>query len=91
MNKININELAKAANIEVNEKEEAIYLEQIRGVIDFIGEYKNPYKSSSKDRQVDFDELREDVPKKSLTSEEALMNTYKKKYSYFQVKEFVEQ
>ena len=34
--------------------------------------------------------LREDIPEESLSVEEALMNTKTKKYSYFQIVEFVE-
>lgn len=34
--------------------------------------------------------LREDVPKDSLTVDDALKNAPSKKYSYFEVKEFVE-
>ena len=74
----------KAANTMVTYKE-------IQKVMDFIGEYEKPHDSLKNDRKIEFDDLREDIPEESLTLEEALMNTYKKKYSYFQVKEFVEQ
>lgn len=91
MNKINIYELARVSNIGVNTNEEVIYREEIQKVMDFIGEYEKPHDSLKNDRKIEFDDLREDIPEESLTLEEALMNTYKKKYSYFQVKEFVEQ
>lgn len=88
---INIKELGKISNIGISDEEERIFLEQIESVVKFLDEYKHSQGKEKADPIVEFDNIREDEPKNSLTVEEALMNTYEKKYSYFQVTEFVNQ
>ncbi len=87
---ININNLGNISNIDIS-KDENLYQRQIEKVLEFLDDFNNPYENKIDESKLNFDNVREDEPKDSLTVEEALMNTYEKKYSYFKVTEFVEQ
>lgn len=87
---VNIKNLGEISKLDIS-KDENIYLEQIEKVLEFLEGFNNPYENKADESKLNFDSIREDEPIDSLTVEEALMNTYEKKYSYFKVTEFVEQ
>lgn len=87
---VNIKNLGEISYLDIS-KDEDIYLKQIEKVLEFLEDFNNPYENKIEENKLNFDRVREDEPKDSLTVEEALMNTYEKKYSYFKVTEFVEQ
>lgn len=90
MNEFKIKEIAKTSCINMDVEEENLILKEIEKVIEYLGKYDALTGKSLDSPSMTFDDAREDKPGTSLTLEEALKNTSTRKYSYFQVKEFVE-
>lgn len=88
--KLDIRKLGEASAIDLSKDDVEILDEILDKTIDFIGEQKELKGELNNYKTIDYKKLRDDKPKESLDVDEALKNTEDKKYSYFQLKEFVE-
>lgn len=87
---IDIKKIGKSSAISLSDEDEKILDNYISNTLKFITEQELLDGKSAEFVSINYNELREDEPKASLEVEEALKNTEDKKYSYFQIKEFVE-
>lgn len=87
---IDIKKIGKSSAISLNDKDEKILDDYLSDTLKFISKQELLDGETAEFASTNYNELREDEPKTSLDVEEALENTEDKKYSYFQIKEFVE-
>lgn len=85
-----LKELYKSSEIEYEENDANIVNEYIKITLNNTENIELIEIDNFRQNKVYYNELREDLPKESLDVDEALKNTSKRKYSYFEVKEFVE-
>lgn len=88
-----IRHIAEISNIEFSDEQLESFSDDFNGTLDLIEKIKEIDVSDVIETKYTNDinaYLREDVPEESLSIDEVLMNTKTKKYSYFQIMEFVE-
>lgn len=85
-----IKKLYKSSEIEYIDEEASVISDYIEKTLENT-ENINLLKSENlRFNTIEYNKLRDDIPKESLSVDDALKNTSKRKFSYFEVKEFVE-
>lgn len=85
-----IKKLYKSSEIEYIDEEASVISDYIEKTLENT-ENINLLKSENLSfNTIEYNKLRDDIPKESLSVDDALKNTSKRKFSYFEVKEFVE-
>lgn len=89
LTKEEVKKVAKLANLPLSEKEEELFADQLSGIIDYIdllgkvdAKDIEPTYNTSPNKNI----TQKDIPSKSLTQEEALLNSSSKKEGFFVTK-----